>query len=278
MLNMMLVELGGDALAQDVVGHTPLHYAEKHGHEAVVSFLRKNMKIKRRSQSTTALVVDLAAQADAEAAAAAMAALLIAEAEDQKHAPPSKQGNSNKARRHRNRRKSNLYKPGAVSKGLTEAIGGSVASNSGRTRDNADDGMGGRDAAHHCEPDRRFSACDGEESAGLTFKNDAKSHHEQEKERLVRPAAAELSTHVQKHQQPTSIEPLPSGTLALAVASAEDNNTCVLCLAAPKDSLLLPCNHMTMCAECTKEVLSSSSHQPQCPVCGSRVDDCIHGL
>jgi hypothetical protein len=112
--------------------------------------------------------------------------------------------------------------------------------------------------------------------AFVIFKNRVQGHREQEKEGLVQSAVAELSTHVQE-QQPSGIELPPSGALSLAVASAEDDNTCVVCLAAPKDSLLLPCNHMTMCAECTEEVLSSSS-QPQCPVCGSRVIDCIYGL
>jgi len=100
---------------------------------------------------------------------------------------------------------------------------------------------------------------------------------DQLEEGLVQSAVfAELSAHVQEQQQ-NSIELPPSGTLLSAIASSEDDNTCVLCLASPKDSLLLPCNHMTMCAECTQEVLSSSS-QPQCPVCGSRVVDCIYGL
>ena len=45
-------------------------------------------------------------------------------------------------------------------------------------------------------------------------------------------------------------------------ASADDGNTCVVCLAAPKNSLLLPCKHIAMCAECTKAILKSSS-QPQ---------------
>jgi hypothetical protein len=72
-----------------------------------------------------------------------MAALLIAEEEDQTQVLPSKQRNSNKARKHKNKRKG---KPDEVDdtglKGL-EAIGGSVvALSSGGGRDDA----GARDA------------------------------------------------------------------------------------------------------------------------------------
>jgi hypothetical protein len=59
--------------------------------------------------------------------------------------------------------------------------------------------------------------------------------------------------------------------------AAENGNTCVVCLEAPKNSLLLPCKHVSMCAECTKAVFTSSS-QPQCPVCRSRIVDCVYNM
>jgi hypothetical protein len=57
--------------------------------------------------------------------------------------------------------------------------------------------------------------------------------------------------------------------------AAENGNTCVVCLAAPKDSLLLPCKHLAMCAECTHAVFTSSN---QCPVCRSRIADCVYNV
>jgi len=93
-------------------------------------------------------------------------------------------------------------------------------------------------------------------------------------ERLVQSAVVELSAHIQE-QQPRCVEPPPSAALTLAIASAENETTCIICLAAPQSSVLLPCNHQVMCAECATEVLSSSS-QPQCPVCRARVTDCIY--
>mmetsp|Transcript_16935 Transcript_16935/g.28595 ORF Transcript_16935/g.28595 Transcript_16935/m.28595 type:complete len:240 (-) Transcript_16935:146-865(-) len=208
-----LMAMGGSVLAQDADGRTPLHYAEINGHEAVVSFLRKNAKNKQRSKSTTvgstAPIVD-------QAATAAPAVLSTAEEKDQKQSPPSKQGNSNKARTNRNRRKPNL-----------------------------DTGYKGR----------------GETTGEL-------------EEGLVRLAVAGSSAQFQE-QEPRSIEPPPLATLLLAIGSSENENTCVVCLAAPNSSWLLPCNHQVMCAECATAVLSSSG-EPQCPVCRSRVIDCIY--
>jgi hypothetical protein len=92
---------------------------------------------------------------------------------------------------------------------------------------------------------------------------------------LVQSAVAESSAHVQE-QQPSSIELLPSGTSSSAITSADNGSTCVVCLVAPKNSLLLPCKHIAMCTECTK--LLTSNRQPQCPVCRSRIIDCIRGV
>jgi hypothetical protein len=133
------------------------------------------------SKSTTAPVVDLAAQAPVEVAAAAMAELLIAEREDQKHALSSEQGNSNKARKHRNRRKANQDELDTCSKEHGgRVMSGSVASSSGR-RDSAS----GRDemaqgVAFHSKTDGDTNAHNGEEHAGLDFDNDGLIHNEPE--------------------------------------------------------------------------------------------------
>ena len=55
--------------------------------------------------------------------------------------------------------------------------------------------------------------------------------------------------------------------------------TCVVCLSAPKNCVLLPCKHMVMCAKCTRVVLESNRrHQPQCPVCRVHISDCIYNV
>jgi hypothetical protein len=120
---------------------------------AVVGFLWRQAINKRRPKSTTAPVVDPAALDAAEVAAAAMAALLIAEEANQKQALPSKHGNSNKARKQRNRRKTNLDELEAGSEGHNEGLSGKVASSSGMR-----DGVGerddmARDGQSHNEPE-----------------------------------------------------------------------------------------------------------------------------
>jgi len=100
--------------------------------------------------------------------------------------------------------------------------------------------------------------------------------YDQLEEGLVRSVVAEWSAHVQEQQQ-SSIEPLLSAMPSSAIGSAENGNKCVVCLAAPKNTPLLPCKQLAMCAECTKVVCALSS-QPQYHVCRSRIVDCIYGL
>ena len=59
--------------------------------------------------------------------------------------------------------------------------------------------------------------------------------------------------------------------------TAGDCQCCAVCLAAPKNTLMLPCKHMTMCADCTRKVLASSS-RPRCPLCRYRITDCLYGV
>eukprot|EP00959_Pyramimonas_sp_CCMP1952_P210945 4414286-Pyramimonas_sp.AAC.1 len=82
-----------------------------------------------------------------------------------------------------------------------------------------------------------------------------------------------------------STEEAVSGAAASAgcggVRGAEDNGAniattqCVVCLSAPKDSLLLPCKHMAMCAECTRAVWETSR---LCPVCRARISQCVYNI
>jgi hypothetical protein len=75
---------------------------------------------------------------------------------------------------------------------------------------------------------------------------------DQLEEGLVQSVVAESSAYAQE-QQPSSMELPPSGTSSLAIATADNGNTCVVCLVAQKNSLLLPCKHIAMCAECTSK-------------------------
>jgi rubrerythrin len=88
-------------------------------------------------------------------------------------------------------------------------------------------------------------------------------------------ARSDLLLELLKQAEEESLELLRE-VRAMAKA-AKNGDTCVVCLAAPEDSLLLPCKHIAMCAECTKTVVASRS-QPQCPVCRSRIAECVYGV
>mmetsp|Transcript_39681 Transcript_39681/g.66593 ORF Transcript_39681/g.66593 Transcript_39681/m.66593 type:complete len:445 (+) Transcript_39681:802-2136(+) len=232
----LLVKLGGDVLAQDAYGLTPLDWAADrkqletlrvlvelgdvvyaraadgitplYEHDAVVSTPKKNARSKRRPTSTTPVVdpawpratgfpqqpvavistvdhpvgshsLDPAAQATAEVAMAMAIIILIiimitkllaalwvaAEDGDLKRAPPSKQGSSNKARKH--------------------SIDTNMASSSGRRDNVGERDNTGRNAARHIKPDGHMDAHGGEKRAShVATDNEGKSHKQQlERER-----------------------------------------------------------------------------------------------
>jgi hypothetical protein len=169
---------GGSALVKDAERRASIHerYFESVGNAVVVSlllyiilsFLRRNAKNKKRSKSTTA------------PSAAAMAARLIAEEEAQEPAPPSKQGSSNKPRRHRHRSKANPDETATGSKGRDEAVRGNVASSSARRGNAGESGDIGRNSPCNSKSDGEIEAHGGEENAGPVFDNDSQSHNEPE--------------------------------------------------------------------------------------------------
>jgi hypothetical protein len=87
-----------------------------------------------------------------------MATLLIAEEEDEKQALPSRQGNSNKARKHRNRRKANPDKLGTGFKERNEALSSRLASSSGRRGSAGKRDDMARDTALHRKSDIEIDA------------------------------------------------------------------------------------------------------------------------
>lgn len=53
---------------------------------------------------------------------------------------------------------------------------------------------------------------------------------------------------------------------AAAVVEVEDDeaNTCVICLCNPKDTTVIPCRHLCLCAECAVQLRHQSN---KCPIC-----------
>eukprot|EP00976_Prorocentrum_cordatum_P116299 1196142-Prorocentrum_minimum.AAC.2 len=58
-------------------------------------------------------------------------------------------------------------------------------------------------------------------------------------------------------------------------ASSSAGTQCVVCLSAPKDSLVLPCKHMAMCADCMRAVWETSR---LCLVCRARISHCVYNI
>ena len=83
---------------------------------------------------------------------------------------------------------------------------------------------------------------------------------------MVRSADAESSSAQSQHRQQQSgvMEPRPS-------APSENDNTCVVCLEAPKNTLVYPCKHMVMCGVCTEKLVKAAGKPAVCPVCRSRI-------
>jgi len=62
-------------------------------------------------------------------------------------------------------------------------------------------------------------------------------------------------------------------SLAAGAAGDEDNGTeCVICMSEPKDTTVLPCRHMCMCASCARSLRVQSN---KCPVCRSTIDSLL---
>ena len=56
---------------------------------------------------------------------------------------------------------------------------------------------------------------------------------------------------------------------------AHSENECIVCLAASKDAVLIPCGHICMCFECSKQVQASSN---ACPICRAQIDHAFQVL
>jgi len=70
----------------------------------------------------------------------------------------------------------------------------------------------------------------------------------------------------------------PSSARADEASASSGSATCVVCLSAPKTTVMLPCKHVVSCAECTKALLGgaeAAGQPPQCPLCRTRIVDTL---
>ncbi len=47
----------------------------------------------------------------------------------------------------------------------------------------------------------------------------------------------------------------------------ENTRECVVCMSDPKDTAVLPCRHMCLCAQCAEQLRYQSN---KCPICRQR--------
>jgi hypothetical protein len=288
---IVLVEIvGGDTIAQDAIGRTPLHQAQEH--EAVVSSLRKNdvlrmvlvsalAKIKRGIKSTTALVVDPAAQTvslrddsekddmgrdaahhnkpdgerDAHGGEENDNPIVIKDG--QTHNPPDGSISSNMPRVGAS---SVELKVGTLHSGVLEQ---QMTTQTERQQQRERERKGKqkqrkRETTHATLEETRVTL---EEVLARVDTEGASLDTLNALDAAIVAAKPVVSSCARSHplsclllellrQAEEKSLNLLCEVRAMAKA-AENGNTCVVCLAAPKDSLLLPCKHLAMCAECT---------------------------
>ena len=63
---------------------------------------------------------------------------------------------------------------------------------------------------------------------------------------------------------PSSSTADPSSTAAFA--AADEGKECVICLCEPRDTTVLPCRHLCMCADCARQLRAQPSGNV-CPIC-----------
>jgi len=61
-----------------------------------------------------------------------------------------------------------------------------------------------------------------------------------------------------------AIKDLVQGNPVPIEPSAEEKDTCVICMDAPKTHMVTPCNHLSYCSDCVKEL-------KHCAICRKRI-------
>ncbi|KAL4422416.1 hypothetical protein ABPG75_008613 [Micractinium tetrahymenae] len=60
-----------------------------------------------------------------------------------------------------------------------------------------------------------------------------------------------------------------------AERSLEQDEECAMCMDAPPQTLLVPCNHRVLCLACTQVLRAGSAGPCLCPICRQEVESCI---
>lgn len=58
------------------------------------------------------------------------------------------------------------------------------------------------------------------------------------------------------------------------IGNEEETKECVVCLTNPKETLVVPCDHMCLCVDCAN--IMRSHHDAKCPMCRTPVQSLMH--
>ena len=64
-----------------------------------------------------------------------------------------------------------------------------------------------------------------------------------------------------------------TATTTPSTGDDDEERLCVICLTADRDTTVLPCRHMCMCAPCARELRRQT---PRCPICRDTVESLLH--
>jgi hypothetical protein len=64
----------------------------------------------------------------------------------------------------------------------------------------------------------------------------------------------------------SSTDPSSSTADPSSTAAADEGKECVICLCEPRDTTVLPCRHLCMCADCARQLRAQPSGNV-CPIC-----------
>lgn len=63
-----------------------------------------------------------------------------------------------------------------------------------------------------------------------------------------------------------------TGQATFAADSGDPDAECLICLSAPKDTLIMPCCHFCVCSECGKQLVAKKH---TCPICRGNISSLI---
>lgn len=75
-----------------------------------------------------------------------------------------------------------------------------------------------------------------------------------------------------KNETDTGAAVKDEGEIATGVQDDGEGQDCLICLSEPKDTLIMPCGHLCVCADCGRSLINKKY---TCPVCRGTIGSLI---